>query len=172
MKKILFAFLLVGATMNAQLIKFGTTEYGTVSAFVDPVGSCKERGLDFGAELEYVGNWGYVKTGFQMFPALLDGYTDVVGGAGLNFNTYPFDYLRFYSGVRLGYIFRGIGLERGRTYPLAGIEGGIDFNLNDKWFIGVSAIGDWREDFMYSGANPEFQTSGRVRVGRRFDIKK
>jgi len=173
MKKVCFlALLLAGSVMSAQsCVSFGDKEFVTLSGFVDPVGTINEEGLDFGGELELVSHWGYVKAGTQIFPAV--NYFDMVGAGGLNFTTKPFDDARFYTGLRLGLIHRG-AFEGNDTeiYPLAGVEAGVDYNFkNSKWFVGLAYIADWREDFLFSGADPKFQSNGRIRVGRKFDLK-
>jgi len=169
MRKFLLAFLFVSMTMNAQLIGFGTKEYFTASMFVDPLGSIREEGLDFGAELELVSHGGYVKVGTQIFPTLVGGYLDTVGAGGFNLVLEPFEETRFYTGLRLGLIHRGIKRHFDTVvYPLVGWEAGFDTDITDKWFAGMSLITDWREDFKFTGGDPGLQVSGRVRAGFKF----
>jgi hypothetical protein len=157
MKKLITtALLTISLMVNAQ-DKFN------VSVYVDPFASVKEKGIDFGAEIEYNNRTIYTKAGFQSFSVLEGNYTDIAGGIGLNQRLGMFDKFRLYGGVRLGFIFRG-----SETYPLAGGEGGIDYNINDKWFVGVRGTGDYRTDFDFWGGKSEVRYSGFLRVGMNF----
>lgn len=157
MKKLLLsAFLTIGMMVNAQ-DKFN------VSVYVDPAASIKEKGIDFGAEIEYHNKSIYTKAGFQNFSVLQGGYTDIAGGIGLNKRIGIFEKFRVFGGVRLGFIFRG-----DYTYPLAGIEAGFDVKLNEKVFLRYRGTGDYRSDFKYSGANPEMRYSSSIGVGIEF----
>lgn len=167
-KLLLIAPLILGLNATAQL-QLIQNEYVTLSGYVDPSASIKEKGINFGAEIQLVSNWKYVKAGFQSFNALEGGYLDYTGGFGVNLTSDIFEETRYYTGLRLGFIKRGLTNNDPQTYPLAGIEGGFDYQLTDTFFVGVRATGDWREDFMYSGAEPEMQLSGFVRVGLKID---
>lgn len=169
MKK-LFTIATLILTLNASAqISFIENEYVTLSGYVDPYASVKEGVINFGSEIQLVSNWKYVKAGFQSFNALEGGYLDFTGGFGVNLTSDIFEETRYYAGVRLGFIKRGLTNNDPQTYPLAGIEGGFDYQLTETFFIGVRATGDWREDFMYSGAEPEMRYSGFVRVGLKID---
>lgn len=169
MKELLsIAFLVIGMIANAQL-QFVQNEYCTISCYVDPSASVKEKGLNFGGEIQLVSNWKYVKAGFQSLDALEGGYLDYTGGFGVNLTSDVFEETRYYAGVRLGFIKRGYLDNDPQTYPLAGFEGGFDYQLTDTFFVGVRATGDWREDFMFSGAEPSMRYSGFVRCGIKID---
>lgn len=164
---IIAAVCLLSAVCCAQGVKFSKGEYFTITAAVDPVASFKEESVDFVGEIEYVHAFMYVKAGFQVFPGVRGGYFDVAGATGVNLTYGYFDRVRFYGGVRLGNIQRdGVG------YPLFGFESGIDYRLNDHWFVGIRGTSDWREDFKFSGADAKWRQSGFVRVGYRYDYKK
>jgi len=168
MKKLLvLAFLVIGMMANAQ-IQFGQKEYFTASVYVDTSASVKEGGVNFGSEIELVNYWMYVKAGVQSFGALEGGYFDVSGAMGLNLTSGIFEEMRYYGGIRLGVINRGYKDSDSRPYPLFGFEGGIDYNVNEVLFVGLRATADYREDFLYSGANPEYRCSGFVRAGFKF----
>ena len=157
MKRLLtFALLTISFMVNAQ-DKFN------VSVYVDPSASIKEKGINFGAEIEYNNRTIYTKAGFQFFSVLEGGYTDISGGIGLKQRLGTFDKHRIYTGVRLGFIFRG-----SETYPLAGGELGYDYNLTDKFFVGVRTTGDYRSDFDFWGGEAEVRYSGFIRVGYNF----
>jgi hypothetical protein len=162
MKKLLsIAFLAIGMMVNAQ--GFGTKEYFTASISVDPNATIKESSPNLVAELELVNYWMYVKASIQVLPDLEGGYFDYGGGLGLNLYLDRFETIRTYAGGRLGVIKRG-----GESYPLAGYEAGIDFNLTETMFIGLRGTGDYREDFQYWGGEAETRYSGFIRVGFKF----
>ena len=166
MKKLLLAILFVSMTASAQ--QFGQSEYFTASMYVDPAGSVKEKGINLGAEIELVNYGMYVKAGFQSFEALEGGYFDLAGAGGVNVTWGIFEEVRTYGGIRLGFIKRGYKVNDSQTYPLFGFESGIDYNVTDNFFIGLRATYDYREDFIWSGANEEYQFSGFVRAGFKF----
>lgn len=165
MKRVLLTLLLVIGmiTVTQAQIQFGKKEYFNVSLSIDPSATIKEESPNVVGEIELVNYGIYVKAGVQTLPGLQGGYTDTTGAFGLNVTTGPFEDFRFYTGVRLGFIFRGE-----YTYPLAGAEGGVDYNVNDDIFVGLRSTYDQREDFMYSGAEPSARFSGFVRVGYKF----
>lgn len=166
MKKLLFA-LLFSIGINAQ-IQFIDREYTTLSIAVDPSASIKENGLNINAELQLVSYWKYVKVSSQLFTALDGGYIDLTGGFGANLKLDRFDRTRVYSGIRLGFIKRGFNDIKTYTYPLAGFESGIDFQLTDHLFIGAILTGDYRSDFKYWGGNPIVRYSTFGRIGYKF----
>lgn len=161
MKKILLAFLAIGMTANAQ-IRFINKEYFTTSIAIDPNATIKD-GINITPELELVSYWKYVKVNSQIQPDLSGGYFDIAGTFGINLTKGRFNKWRAYSGLRLGHIWRG-----SYGYPLVGFEGGIDYNINDKIFIGLRSTGDYREDFIFSGAEPSMRYSGIIRIGTKF----
>jgi hypothetical protein len=69
-----------------------------LSLITDP-SSFKEGGLFIGAEIEYSGAV-YTRVGISNF-AVLKGYTELIGGIGVNFSSGYFDTVRYYTGIRL-----------------------------------------------------------------------
>jgi hypothetical protein len=162
MKKLLIlAFLIISMITNAQ-IKFIDKEYFTASIAIDPNATIKD-GINITPELELISYWKYVKVNSQIQPDLLGGYFDIAGTFGINLTEGRFNQWRAYSGLRLGHIWRA-----SYGYPLVGFEGGIDYNINDKLFIGVRSTGDYRSDFKYSGAEPSMRYSGTIRIGTKW----
>jgi hypothetical protein len=162
MKKLFItAFLTIGMMGSAQ-INFVDREYFTASIAIDPNATIKD-GLNITPEIELVSYWKYVKVNCQIQPDLLGGYVDFTGTFGVNLTSGNFYKYRAYTGVRLGHIRRSI-----YGYPLAGFEGGIDYNISDKFFVGLRGTGDYRSDFKFSGANPAMRYSGTVRAGFTF----
>jgi hypothetical protein len=169
MKKILLlGVLLIGMTGNSQGIRFGEKENFTASLSVDPMATIKEKSPNVVAEIELVSYWKYVKASVQVLPSLQGGYLDLAGGLGLNLTSGYFEQMRYYGGIRLGVIKRGFTEDETYTYPLFGFEGGINYNVTDKFFIGIRATSDYRSDFKYSGAKPFYRNSGFVKLGFNF----
>lgn len=154
------ALLMVGLSSSAQGIRFVNDEYLTVQAYVDPVASFKEHGLDFGAEVQLVSHKVYVKAGVENFSVLAGGYTAITGGVGLNLTSGFLYRPRYYGGIRLG-----VNVRDKTVYPLFGLEGGIDFPITKVLYVGVRGTGDWREDFRFWGGDPEMRWSGFAVVG-------
>jgi hypothetical protein len=169
MKKLLVLSLLTAQLVIAQNgIRFNKTEFFTLSTSIDPTSSIKMDGLDIVAEIEYAG-FIYAKAGFESFSALYGGYRDVHGAIGINLTTGLFEKTRFYSGIRLARVDRG---PKGAYRAIYGIEGGIDYNLSDKFFIGVRATFDKRYDQEIFRWEPELKGSGFIRLGYKWYYKK
>jgi len=160
MKKLLL-LLLFTSISNAQMLRFNETEYFTVSAIVDPSASFKENGLFIGGEIEYVGLI-YTRAGISHFAVLKDGYTEIVGGIGLNLTSGYFEKVRYYGGIRLGVI------NRQAANAMAGVETGFDVTLGESFFIGLRATYDYRSDFAFYDYPNEMRFTGLVRVGVKF----
>lgn len=160
-KLLLIALLVMGHLASAQII-FVDKEYFTTSIAVDPNATIK-YGLNITPEIELVSYWKYVKFNSQIQPNLLGGYIDFAGTFGINLTSGHFDKWRAYSGVRLGHIRRSH-----YGYPLVGLEIGIDYNIGEKFFVGLRSTYDYRSDFKYSGAEPSMRYSGTFRIGTKF----
>jgi hypothetical protein len=78
--------------------------------------------LFIGAEIEYSGAV-YTRVGISNFAVLKDGYTELIGGIGVNFSS-GFHTVRYYTGIRLG--------VRQAGNATAGLEAGIDFKITDN----------------------------------------
>ena len=73
MKKLLLLLLLISFSVTAQ-IKKGELAYTAINIANDPHASIKEEGINISLELERIQNFGYIKAGFETFPALEGGY--------------------------------------------------------------------------------------------------
>lgn len=165
MKKLLVLALLVFGMNTYAQPTFITSEYVTITGFVDPTASIKEDGLDFGAELRLVSHWKYVKAEFQSFNALEGSYFDMRGGFGVNMTTDYFERTYYYAGINLGLIKRGITNNDPQTYPLAGVEAGFKYQATDTILFGFRGTVDYREDKLYTAANPDWEYSGHLLLG-------
>jgi hypothetical protein len=54
-------------------------------------------------------------------------------------------------------------------YPTAGLEAGIDYNINDKISLGLRTTYDKRTDFMIYNAPQVMRQSGFIKLG--FKVK-
>lgn len=154
-------FLLIPFFSYSQGIRIKDSENFTLSSIIDPGASIKEGGLFIGAEIEYSGAI-YTRVGVANFQVLKDGYTELIGGIGLNLTSGYFEKVRYYSGIRLGVI------KRKAANATAGIEAGIDFKLGEKAFIGFRTSFDYRSDFEFYDYPNQMQGSGYIRIGTNF----
>jgi hypothetical protein len=167
MKTLLF-LLLFTSMAHAQLFQFLVTEraFGDFSAAVviDPYASYKEKGLNIGVELDLQCYPIYIRPSLTNFAALEDGYTDFTLALGPNFALGRFNQIRYYSGIRMGLIWR----EGAVPHPTAGFEAGINYQpFNKKIYYGLRATYDRRGDSeFYDG--PKWRESGFILVGFRF----
>jgi len=160
MKKILLLILLTSSLSNAQF-RINKTDSFNVSVVIDPHASLNSHGLHIGGEVEYVGSV-YTRFSISNFTALNEGYTDILGSVGASFTSGWFENTRYYTGIRLGVIYRNT------TYPTIGGECGVDFMLNNSTFIGLRSTYDYRSDFEFYGTPNEWRYSGFIRVGTKF----
>lgn len=163
---------LLGLILVTQLsigqdgFRFSKKEYFTVSTSIDPTSSYKEKGLDIVGELEYVGPI-YAKVGFESFSALTGGYQDFHYGIGVNFTSGYFNTIRYYTGFRQAIVFRDGGWRINN-----GLEAGVDYNINDNFFIGLRSTLDKRYDQEIFSWNPETKFSGFIRLGYKWDYRR
>lgn len=154
--------------INAQHgLRINSREFFTISTSIDPFGSIKEQGLDIVGEIEYVG-FIYAKAGFESFAALYGGYTEIHGSMGLNLTAGMFEKVRLYGGLRLAKVNRGSYGFR----PIYGIEGGVDYDISERFFIGIRGTIDKRYDQEIFGWSPELKCSGFIRLGYKWFYKK
>lgn len=146
---------IANAQSNFRLNKVDSFNFAMV---IDPSASIEKKGLNIGAEIEYIGTV-YTRASITSFTALNGGYLDLVGAAGLNFTSGYFEQFRYYAGGRLGIIRRG-----GNGYPTAGIECGIDYTIGNM-VLGIRATRDRRGDFEFYNESPEMRNSGFIKVG-------
>lgn len=165
--KIIFFLIISQLTFSQNSFRINKMEYFTLSTYIDPSSSIKEKGLDIVAEIEYVGTI-YTKIGFESFSVLYGGYTDIHAGIGINFTSGYFENIRYYSGIRTACVFRygGYGINYG-------LESGIDYKISEKLFIGIRATLDIRnEQKVIFGWEPENKLSGFIRIGYKWNFKK
>ena len=160
MKKIIRLLLLLISLNTYSQISMFERKFTAVNIMADPYASYKEGGINIGGEIEYVGEWGYVKTGVQTFAVLDGGYIDWTNAMGINLKLGYFDHQRIYFGGRGGWIIRG-----GNPYPTVGVEGGYDYIFDSGFIIGLRSTYDYREDFKYWGGEGEFRPSGFIKIG-------
>jgi hypothetical protein len=155
---ILFALIcgVLNAQSNFRLNKTDSFNFGIV---VDPCASIKEKGLNIGAEIEYVGTV-YTRASVTYFGVLNGSYLDLIGAIGINFTSGYFEQFRYYAGGRLGVIRRS-----NNTYPTAGIEAGIDYKITDGISIGLRTTYDNRTDFEFYGEPSSMRQSGFIKLG-------
>jgi len=158
MKKLLL--LLMCNIGLAQQLDFCDTEYTTISVTIEPNSSIKEKSLNATFEFQYSCHWLYIKPSVQILPSI--NYVDTAVGLGILLDKGYYQDLIFYSGIRLGYIHRGV------TYPLFGFEGGFDRKITNNVYIGLRATYDWRTDFEFSQADAEYQFNGGVKLTYKF----
>lgn len=162
MKKSLLLILLISASASAQW-GFGRSERFNFSVSIDPKGSYDAKGFNGTAELELEEHFIYIKGSTQLNTGIEGGYLDICGAGGLNFTYGTFENIRAYAGGRLGVIKRG-----GNTYPLAGVEAGVDFNISDNIFLGPRVTYDNRSDFEFWGGEAKGKFNFSVRGGVRW----
>lgn len=163
MKTIIAIFLIFTSLSAAAQLRFNDTEYFQAAVVIDPVASIKEKGLNIGAEIELISYWGYVRASSQSFFALEGGYVDLMGALGVNFKYGHFSPFRFYTGVRLGAIYRDL-----YPYPTVGAEAGIDLYTRGNFVLGVRTTYDLRTDFEYWGGEEEMRLSSFIKLGFTF----
>lgn len=153
---VLFALICGIANAQFRLNKTDSFNFGIV---VDPYASIKEKGLNIGAEIEYVGTV-YTRASLTYFGSLDVSYFDAIGAVGINFTSGMFENVRYYTGGRLGVIRR-----EGNGYPTVGIEAGIDFKITDGISLGLRTTYDKRSDFEFYGEESEMRNSGFIKLG-------
>lgn len=171
-EKIIVVLLLVSSIANAQFID---KDYTQISVFIDP--TITDNGFQIGGEIQKIMHWGYASIGASTYNGFDVSYTDLIGTVGINFNLLNNDIVRYYSGFRLGLIWRETS-----PYPAVGGVLGLDIRLSKFYsktqcHIGVRLWVDHREDQKsqfygdYSGYkkgwitnNPLLQENGAIVV--------
>jgi hypothetical protein len=168
---IIVGFLISNLAIS-QEFRFNPREFFTASLSFDPTSSVKEHGFDGVAELEYVGPI-YVKVGIERFDALTGGYRDIHWGIGASFTSGYFEKIRYYAGFRSAKVDRGpaLGVPPGAFRINYGLEGGIDYDISDDFFLGLRATLDKRYDQEIFGWKPENKFSGFIRIGYKWYYK-
>lgn len=156
-KIILFLFLFL-CNISFGQIRLNDDEYFTVSVIADPITSSEKNGICLGGELEYVGTV-YVRTSITRLEASGDdSYTTFVGAFGLNLTYGYFSKFRYYTGARLGTI------KRKKANAMVGAELGVDYLINDNFFVGLRGTLDHYSD------NEFYQNSNKIKPNSFFRI--
>jgi hypothetical protein len=158
MKKLLLLLLLISFSVTAQ-IKKGELTYTAINIANDPYASIKEEGINISLELERVQNFGYLKAGIEVFPALEGGYNYLYTAVGFNLKIGYFDNWRLYSGIKAGAVNR-----RESVYINYGGEAGINYQIYENTLIGLKTDAIYRDDFNYWGGKSKFVGSGYITV--------
>jgi len=146
-----------------QLFSCALLGQSKIAIFSDPNATLND-GFNIGVSAEHQMEKMYFKFQVFSFPDLNDvSYTEI-SGTPLGFNLISNNNFRVYTGVKIGFVYRD------GVHPLAGLEGGIDFNITDSFFIGIVSTYETREDLKIYGkhADTSARFSGFVRFGARF----
>ncbi|SFB91841.1 hypothetical protein SAMN04489722_101259 [Algibacter lectus] len=141
-KKILLLLLVVVSTIaNAQFID---KDYTQISVVFDP--TITDNGFQIGGEIQKIMHWGYTSIGASTYKGFDVSYTDLIGTFGINFNLFNNDVVRYYSGFRLGLIWR-------ETTPFPAVGGALGFDIKlskfyskIQFYLGMRLWTDYRED--------------------------
>lgn len=162
MKKLLYTALFL-ATMNvasAQL-KFNNEDRYYLQLVTDNVIFQKGifyGGIEFKAEFS---NGIYIRPQIH-YADLKDGYLETSAGLGLNLVYDSSNHLNgtnIYSGIKLGVI------NRAATYPILGLELGIDFYITENISFGFRGSYDCRGDSdFYDGNKWVYNSQGVLKI--------
>lgn len=136
----------------------------SVTLFVDPVATDKD-GFNIGASVDFQMKYVYFKAQTFYFPKLRGVDYLEVSGVPLGFNVFSkHNEYRIYTGLKLGF------LHREQWHAIAGLEGGVDININKNFFIGFMLSYDYREDnkIWDARAEPYWRLNGIAKLGYRF----
>ena len=124
------------------------------SVWVDTFGEAPNGrgGRHFGVEMTAIMGlnktaWFYIAPSLSSFPQLEDGYLDVVVSIGTNWHMFNTTAIRYYTGIRLGHVWR-----KGWTpHPLIGLSAGLDVRLKTfrnktSIHLGGELFADYRSD--------------------------
>ena len=157
MKKIPIILLLVSNITLSQ-IHFFEENRTSIHIITDNVIFQKRTfyaGLEFQAEFS---NGIYLRPQIH-YAALTDGYIETSSGMGLNLSLNRWNNINAYSGIKLGVI------NRARTYPIFGIEAGIEVNITNTIAIGLRASYDSRGDAsFYDGDKWRYNSQGYLKL--------
>ena len=148
---ILVFVMLLGLQAPAQFISFPENDYTQFSIWTDPVAWEKEGGPQIGLKLTKVMRWGWIAASVSHFEALTPPYSDVVGSGGVNLHLFNYDPVRYYTGLRLGFLFRHDPNGKIYVYGLAGWTWGVEWRLSrpdapTRIHIGAGYYIDYRAD--------------------------
>ena len=161
MKKLIILLLLTTSSVFGQIRI--PEENATLAVFLDPTATYKESSPNIGIEFGYQGTI-YAKVQLETLPGLTGGYTSLGGAIGGNLAIGERVYI--YSGVRLvPWVWRN-----GASNPLIGFEGGVDYNLGERFYVGIRATYDYREDMKLLNYPVIWRGSGFLKVGYKFNL--
>ncbi|GAA3651559.1 hypothetical protein [Flavivirga jejuensis] len=140
-KRIVLLLVIVSTIANAQFID---KDYTQVSVFIDP--TITDNGFQIGGEIQKIMHWGYASIGASTYNGFEVAYTDLIGTIGINFNLFNNNVVRYYSGFRMGLIWRETN-----PFPMVGGALGFDMRLSKfysktQFHIGLRLWTDFRED--------------------------
>jgi hypothetical protein len=161
MKKTIILSLFLSSVITQAQLHFSDNVTNNIGIHFEPTSSFRENSFNSTFYFEHISHFGYLKPSIQILPELEDGYIDFALNAGLTMFNGIFEKQRIYAGVRLGLIKRGT-----ITYPLAGLEAGINFKLGNSFIIGARTSMDWREDFKYTFGDPSVQFNGALTLAK------
>lgn len=160
---------------NSETLNSSRTVRVQHNIFIDPMGTAPNGrgGRQFGYEFTVIMGGIYVAPSVSTFPQLEDGYTDVVGTVGVTWHMCHTTLVRYYSGLRIGYEFRGGSIP----HPLIGASLGADIKVytfyNDSSvYIGGEVWVDYRASQakqFYGGSDGNMERrNGKLKLGYRF----
>lgn len=150
MKKLLaiplMLIVLVGNSQNG--FRLPSKEYAILNVFADyadtDTSDQDNYGLDFGMEFGYSG-FVEAKLGFELFPELSGGYTEVHGAIGFRFVSGYDEQWNYYVGGRAGVVWRE-GSEGMAWRAIPGFESQIKYDIGDWFSAGLRYTLDRRFD--------------------------
>ena len=178
MKKMFLVLCLTCLFGHAQFIE---ETYTQGNIWIDPVVTYKEGAPQLGLEITKVITGFFASVSFSYIELTPD-YADLVAALGTNINLFRYDRIRYYSGVRGGFLRRDLSGKKA-TYGLVGLVIGLEWYVNYKrnWGFGAAYYIDYREDQkeQFYGDyntyepglitnNPLLQENGKVYVFFRF----
>ena len=161
-------FLLLVAIIGSVYIATAQDRKEKFNAFLytDGVATTKD-GFNIGGGVEYSMTTMYFKSQIFVFPNLNGKtYTELTGvPLGFNWWVGEKDRYRLFGGTKMGFIFRD-----SNTYPTIGVDFGLDYNINEIWFIGFAGDYMLRQDGrIWSYTSKDYwRLSGFVRFGYRW----
>jgi hypothetical protein len=169
---------------NSQTLKSNQTINIQYNLFIDPFGTAPNGrgGRQVGFEFTAIMGGVYVAPSISIFPQLEDGYVDLVGTVGMNWHMFRTTAIRYYTGLRIGFEFRG----EFTPHPMLGASLGADLKIitfkdGTSLFIGGEVWVDHRasqadqfygDSTGYDGGviftNSQTKENGKIKIGVRF----
>jgi hypothetical protein len=150
---LILAMILFCTLVNAQIHKQNEDRF-SIQLTTDNVIFQKGifyGGVEFNAEFS---NGIYLRPQIH-YADLTDGYLETSAGMGLNF---AYNRWNYKSGIKLGVI------NREATYPIFGVELGIEYHITDKIGFGLRGSYDARADAdFYDGDKWRYNSQGYIK---------